>query len=204
MNKPPKIDWVTQATAEPARARVASVARKPVKKRADVQPIAGPAFHHTLEPGAGQGRVICGQMKLSLDDYKLKVSLPAGLREGLTGAGERLAPTICALADFALNELEKKGGTLTVIPVPEDQGGLGCTFEHGRRKGPLTIEFAGSLIYPKRDGRLDRRVSVWTPDELLNRIAGAGAELGPSMAALAAWGLTYLRATGQNLVTRSG
>ncbi|WP_017462046.1 hypothetical protein [Dyella ginsengisoli] len=198
-----KIDWVTQATAAPARAKVASVVRKPVKKRADVQAIAGPAFHHTLEPGAGR---VIALMQLSLDDYKLKVSLPAGLREGLTGAGERLAPTLCALADFALNELERKGGTLTVIPLPEDQGGLGCEFEHGRRKGPLTIEFAGSLIYPERDGdgRRDRRASVWVPDSLLTRLEATGAELGPSMAALAAWGLAYLREKGQNLVTRAG
>lgn len=200
MKKTTKIDWVTQATAAPARAKVASVARKPVKKRADVQPIAGPAFYHTLEPGAGR---VIALMQLSLDDYKLKVSLTAGLREALTGAGERLAPTLCALADFALNELERKGGTLTVIPTAEEDGGLGCTFEHGRRKGPLTIEFAGSLIYPERDGR-DRRVSIWTPDSLLTRLEATGAELGPSMAALAAWGLSYLRDKGQNLVTRAG
>lgn len=194
-----KIDWVTQATAAPARAKVASVARKPVKKRADVQLISGPAFQHTLEPGAGH-RVI-SLMQLSLDDYKIKVSLPAALREGLTQAGERLAATICALADFALNELEKKGGTLTVIPTAEDEGGLGCTFEHGRRKGPLMIEFARSLILPERDGR-DRRVSVWVPDSLLTRLEATGAELGPSMAVLAAWGLEWLRESQQNLVTR--
>lgn len=195
-----KIDWVTQATATPARAKVASVARKPVKKRADVQPVAGPAFHHTLEPGAG--RCIC-LMRLQIDDFKVKVSLPAGLREGLTQAGERLAATICALADFALNELERKGGTLTVIPTAEDDGGLGCTFEHGRRKGPLAIEFAGSLILPERDGR-DRRVSVWVPDSLVTRLEATGAELGPSMAALSAWGLAHIRRQGKNLVTRAG
>lgn len=196
-----RIDWVTQATATPARAKVASVARKPVKKRADVQPVAGPAFHHTLEPGAG--RCIC-LMRLQIDDFKVKVSLPAGLREGLGQAGERMAATICALADFALNELERKGGTLTVIPTAEDEGGLGCTFEHGRRKGPLMIEFARSLILPERDGRRDRRVSIWVPDALLTRLEAAGAELGPSMAVLAAWGLAYLRERGQNLVTRAG
>ena len=141
--KTDKLDWVTQAIAAPARAKVASVARKPVKKRADVQPVAGPAFHHTLEPGAGR---VISLMQLSLDDYKIKVSLPAALREGLTQAGERLAATICALADFALTQLERKGGTLTVVPTAEDDGGLGCVFEHGRRKGPLTIEFAGSLL----------------------------------------------------------
>lgn len=195
-----KIDWVTQATATPARAKVASVVRKPVKKRADVQAIAGPAFHHTLEPGAGR---VISLMQLSLDDYKIKVSLPAGLRDGLGQAGERLAATICALADFALNELERKGGTLTVIPMTEDQGGLGCTFEHGRRKGPLQIEFAGSLILPERDGR-DRRVSLWVPDSLLTRLEATGAELGPSMAALAAWGLAHICGKGQNLVTRAG
>lgn len=195
-----KIDWVTQATAAPAQAKVASVARKPVKKRADVQPVAGPAFHHTLEPGAAR---VISLMQLSLDDYKIKVSLPAGLREGLTQAGERLAATICALADFALTQLERKGGTLTVVPTAEDDGGLGCVFEHGRRKGPFAIEFAGSLILPERDGR-DRRVSVWVPDSLLTRLEGTGAELGPSMAALSAWGLAYLRKTGQNLVTRAG
>ena len=195
-----KIDWVTQATTAPARPKVASVARKPVKKRADVQPVAGPAFQHTLELGAA--RCIC-LMHLSLDDYKIKVSLPAALREGLTQAGERLAATICALADFALNELDKKGGKLTVIPIPEDQGGLGCTFEHGRRKGPLEIEFAGSLILPERSGK-DRRVSTWVPDCLLARLEATGAELGPAMAALAAWGLAYLRERGQNLVTRPG
>ena len=193
-----KIDWVTQATAAPTRTSHASVARKPVKKRADVQPVAGPAFHHTLEPGAGR---VISLMQLSLDDYKVKVSLPAGLREGLGQAGERLAPTICALADFALNEL--KSGTLTVIPTSEEDAGLGCTFEHGRRKGPLTIEFAGSLIYPERDGR-DRRVSVWMPDNLLTRLEATGAELGPSMAALAAWGLAHIRGAGKNLVTRAG
>lgn len=192
-----KIDWVTQATAEPARAKVASVVRKPVKKRAEVQAIAGPAFRHTLEPGTG--RVI--SPGLTLDHYKLKVSLPAGLREGLAQAGERLAPTICALADFALNQL--KSGTLTVIPTSEEEAGLGCTFEHGRRKGPLTIEFAGSLIYPERDGR-DRRVSVWVPDNLLTRLEATGAELGPSMAALSAWGLAHIRRQGKNLVTRAG
>lgn len=198
-----RIDWVTQATAAPARTKVASVVRKPVKKRADVQPVAGPAFQHALEPGAAR---VISQMSLTLEDYKIKVSLPAALREGLTGAGERLAATICALADFALNELEKKGGTLTVIPIAEEDGGLGCTFEHGRRKGPLTIEFAGSLIYPDRngDGRRDRRASVWVPDSLLTRLEATGAELGPSMAALAAWGLAYLRDKGQNLVTRAG
>lgn len=195
-----KLDWVTAATAAPSRAQVASVVRKPVKKRADVQPVAGPAFHHTLEPGAGR---VISLMQLSLDDYKIKVSLPAGLRDGLAQAGERMAPTIAALADFALNELERKGGTLTVIPSSEEEGGLGCEFEHGRRKGPLTVEFAGSLIYPERDGR-DRRVSVWVPDSLLTRLEAAGAELGPSMAALAAWGLTHIRGTGQNLVTRPG
>lgn len=195
-----KIDWVTQATAAPAQAKVASVARKPVKKRADVQPVAGPAFHHTLEPGAAR---VISLMHLSLDDYKIKVSLPAGLREGLTQAGERLAATICALADFALTQLERKGGTLTVVPTAEDDGGLGCVFEHGRRKGPLMIEFAGSLILPEREGR-DRRVSTWVPDCLLARLEAAGAELGPSMAVLAAWGLTYLRESGQNLVTRAG
>lgn len=200
MKKTTKIDWVTQATVAPARAKVASVVRKPVKKRADVQPIAGPAFHHTLEPGAGR---VISLMQLSLDDYKVKVSLPAGLREGLTGAGERLAPTLCALADFALNELEKKGGTLTVIPTAAEDGGLGCEFEHGRRKGPLQIEFAGSLIYPEREDRRDRRQSIWVPDPLLSRIEATGSELGPSMAALAAWGLAYLRKTGQNLVTRA-
>ena len=195
-----KIDWVTQATAAPARAKVASVARKPVKKRADVQPVAGPAFHHTLEPGSAR---VISLMHLSLDDYKIKVSLPAGLREGLTQAGERLAATICALADFALTQLERKGGTLTVVPTAEDDGGLGCVFEHGRRKGPLMIEFAGSLILPEREGR-DRRVSTWVPDCLLARLEAAGAELGPSMAVLAAWGLAYLRESGQNLVTRAG
>ena len=61
------------------------------------------------------------------------------------------------LADFALNEFEK-GWKLTVIPTAEEDGGLGCVFEHGRRKGPLTIEFAGSFILPERDGR-DRRVA---------------------------------------------
>lgn len=135
------------------------------------------------------------------------MSLPAGLRDGLAQAGERMAPTIAALADFALNELEKKGGTLTVIPIAEEDGGLGCAFEHGRRKGPLQIEFAGSLIYPERDGRdrrVDRRVSVWAPDALLTRLESTGAELGPSMAALSAWGLAYLRERGQNLVTRPG
>jgi len=195
-----KIDWVTQATSEPARSKVASVVRKPVKKRADVQAIAAPAFHHTLEPGAAR---VISRMQLSLGDYKLKVSLPAGLREGLMGAGERLAPTICALADFALNILEKKGGTLTVIPTAADEGGLGCEFEHGRRKGPFAIEFAGSLILPERDGH-DRRVSIWAPDALLMRLESTGAELGPSMAVLSAWGLAYLRKTGQNLVTRAG
>lgn len=195
-----KIDWVTQATAAPAQAKVASVARKPVKKRSEVQAVAGPAFRHTLEPGVGR----CISLHhLSLDDYKIKVSLPAGLREGLTQAGERMAATICALADFALNELERKGGTLTVIPTAEDEGGLGCTFEHGRRKGPLMIEFAGSLILPERSGR-DRRVSLWAPDSLVTRLEATGAELGPSMAALSAWGLAYLRKTGQNLVTRAG
>lgn len=198
--KTDKLDWVTQAIAAPARAKVASVARKPVKKRADVQPVAGPAFHHTLEPGAGR---VISLMQLSLDDYKIKVSLPAALREGLTQAGERLAATICALADFALTQLERKGGTLTVVPTAEDDGGLGCVFEHGRRKGPLTIEFAGSLILPKPDGR-DRRQSIWVPDSLLTRLGAAGAELGPSMAALSAWGLDYLRKTAQNLVTRPG
>ena len=198
--KTDKLDWVTQAIAAPARAKVASVARKPVKKRADVQPVAGPAFHHTLEPGAGR---VISLMQLSLDDYKIKVSLPAALREGLTQAGERLAATICALADFALTQLERKGGTLTVVPTAEDDGGLGCVFEHGRRKGPLTIEFAGSLIFPKPDGR-DRRQSIWVPDSLLTRLGAAGAELGPSMAALSAWGLVYLRKTAQNLVTRPG
>lgn len=198
--KTDKLDWVTQATASPTRAKVASVARKPVKKRADVQPISGPAFQHTLEPGAGR---VISLMQLSLDDYKIKVSLPAGLRDGLAQAGERMAPTIAALSDFALNELEKKGGTLTVLPTAEDDGGLGCVFEHGRRKGPLTIEFAGSLILPEREGR-DRRVSIWAPDSLLTRLEAAGAELGPSMAALSAWGLAYLRKTGQNLVTRAG
>lgn len=196
-----KIDWVTQATTAPARPKVASVARKPVKKRAEVQAVAGPAFHHTLEPGVGR---VISLMQLSLDDYKIKVSLPAGLREGLGQAGERMAATICALADFALNELERKGGTLTVIPTAEDEGGLGCTFEHGRRKGPLMIEFARSLILPERDGRRDRRVSIWVPDALLTRLEAAGAELGPSMAVLAAWGLAYLRESGQNLVTRAG
>lgn len=196
-----KIDWVTQATIAPARPKVASVARKPVKKRAEVQAVAGPAFRHTLEPGVGR----CISLhQLSLDDYKIKVSLPAGLREGLTQAGERLAATICALADFALNQLERKGGTLTVIPTAEEEGGLGCTFEHGRRKGPLMIEFARSLILPERDGRRDRRVSIWVPDALLTRLEAAGAELGPSMAVLAAWGLAYLRERGQNLVTRAG
>jgi len=194
------LDWVTQATAEPARLRTASVARKPVKKRAEVQPVAGPAFHHTLE--SGTGRCIC-LMRLQIDDFKVKVSLPAGLREGLTQAGERLAATICALADFALTQLERKGGTLTVVPTAEDDGGLGCVFEHGRRKGPLTIEFAGKLILPEREG-LDRRASIWVPDALLTRLEAAGAELGPSMAVLAAWGLAYLRKTGQNLVTRAG
>jgi len=195
-----KIDWVTEATAAPARVRAASVVRKPVKKRAEVQAVAGPAFHHSLELGAAR---VISQMSLTIEDYKVKVSLPAGLREGLTQAGERLAATICALADFALNELERKGGTLTVVPTAEDDAGLGCTFEHGRRKGPFAIEFAGSFILPERDGR-DRRVSVWVPDSLLTRLEGTGAELGPSMAALAAWGLAYLRKTGQNLVTRAG
>lgn len=198
--KTDKLDWVTQATTAPARVIAASVVRKPVKKRVDVQPVVGPAFHHTLEPGAGR---VISLMTLSLDDYKVKVSLPAALREGLSAAGERLAATICALADFALNELERKGGTLTVIPTAVDEGGLGCTFEHGRRKGPLTIEFAGKLILPEPDG-LDRRVSLWVPDSLLTRLEAAGAELGPSMAALAAWGLTYLREKGQNLVTQAG
>ena len=199
--KTKKIDWVTQATTAPARPKVASVARKPVKKRSEVQAIAGPAFHHTLELGTGR----CISLhQLSLDDYKIKVSLPAGLREGLTQAGERLAATICALADFALNQLERKGGTLTVIPTAEEDGGLGCVFEHGRRKGPFAIQFAGSLILPERDGRRDRRLSIWVPDSLLARLEAAGAELGPSMAALAAWGLAYLRERGQNLVTRPG
>ena len=115
-----------------------------------------------------------------------------------------MAATICALADFALNELERKAGVLTVVPTAEDEGGLGCTFEHGRRKGPLMIEFARSLILPERDGRRDRRLSIWAPDSLLTRLEAAGAELGPSMAVLSAWGLAYLRKTGQNLVTRPG
>ena len=198
--KTDKLDWVTQATAAPARVRAASVVRKPVKKRSEVQAVAGPAFRHTLEPGVGR----CISLhQLSLDDYKIKVSLPAGLREGLTQAGERLAATICALADFALNQLERKGGTLTVIPTAEEEGGLGCVFEHGRRKGPFAIQFAGSLILPEPDGR-DRRVSLWVPDSLLTRLEGTGAELGPSMAALAAWGLAHIRRQGKNLVTRAG
>lgn len=208
--KTKRTDWAQAAAdalasvSKPSgRKRAPATSRSRIQKRRDqVQDVKGSAYVHELE--RGNGRVLC-LAGMRMDDYKLKLNLPQGLRASLGEAGQRISLTICALADFALDQLHEEGrGYLIAEPVDaerEAQGWPCCHFTHSPGRRPLQLTITGPLPYPPRDGR-DSRVSIWAPDALLTRVGKLGAEEAPAIVVLAAWGLYWLQRKKMNLVTR--
>ena len=204
-----KTDWA-QAAADAlkapkasGRARAPATSRGRIQKRRDqVQAVKGSAYVHELERGTGR---VLALMGMRMDDFKLKLNLPLGLRSALENSGSRKSLTIAALADFALDQLQADGRGL-LIAEPEDveheaEGWPAFRFTHEPAHRPLRLEITGPMPYPPREGK-DTRVSVWAPDALLTRISKLGVEEAPAFVVLAAWGLYWLERKKMNLVTR--
>lgn len=194
----PKTDWA-QAAADAlagasktsARARAPVTSRDRIQKRRDqVQEVRSPAYVHELE--RGNRRVLC-LAGMRMDDYKLKLNLPPGLRASLGEAGQRISLTICALADLALDQLHEEGrGYLIAEPEDAEREAKGwpcCHFTHSSGRRPLQLTITKPPPYPPMDGR-DSRVSIWAPGALLTRVGKLGVEEVPAIVVLAAWGST--------------